>query len=152
MRKVILRRLLQNVVLVVVIVLVVFTLMRLTAGDPARMQAPVFASDEILQSYREQFGTDRPLTSQLWDFVSGLPHGDFGTSFRYQQPVFDLIWQRIPETALLALTSLTLALVVAILLGVAGARKPGSAIDRFGIAASTLGQSAPHFGWASCSC
>lgn len=161
MRTVIFRRLLQNVILVVVIVLLVFVLMRLTAGDPARMKAPVFASDEILQSYREQFGTDRPLTTQLWDFVSGIPRGDFGTSFRYQQPVFELIWQRVPETALLALTSLTLALVVAIILGVAGARNPGSAIDRFGIAASTLGQSAPtfwvalmlvlifsvHFGW-----
>ena len=55
MRKIILRRLLQNIVLVVVIVLVVFVLMRLTAGDPARMKAPVFASDQILQSYREQF-------------------------------------------------------------------------------------------------
>ena len=67
MRKIILRRLLQNIVLVVVIVLVVFVLMRLTAGDPARMKAPVFASDQILQSYREQFGTDKPLTTQLWD-------------------------------------------------------------------------------------
>ena len=161
MRKIILRRLLQNVVLVVVILLVVFVLMRLTAGDPARMKAPVFASDQILQMYREQFGTDRPLTTQLWEFVKGVPRGDFGTSFRYQQPVFDLIMQRVPKTGLLALTSLTLALIVAITLGIAGARRPGSAIDRFGIAISTLGQSAPtfwvglmlvlvfsvHFGW-----
>ncbi len=161
MRKIILRRLLQNVILVVVIVVIVFVLMRLTAGDPARMKAPVFASDAILQSYREQFGTDRPLTTQFWDFVRGIPRGDFGTSFRYQQPVFDLIMQRVPRTGLLAVTSLSLALIVAVIFGIAGARRPGSKIDRFAIAISTLGQSAPtfwvglmlvlvfsvHFGW-----
>jgi ABC-type dipeptide/oligopeptide/nickel transport system permease component len=136
---------LQNVVLIVVIVLAVFILMRLTAGDPARMSTPVFASDEILQTYREQFGTDKPLTAQLWDFVSGLPKGDFGTSFRYQEPVFSLIWQRVPETLLLAFTALVLALVFALIVGIAGARWPGSWIDRFGIAASTFGQSAPTF-------
>ncbi len=145
MGRIILRRLLQNIVLIVFIVLAVFILMRLTAGDPARMSAPVFTSDAILQSYREQFGTDKPITTQLWNFVSGLPSGDFGTSFRYQEPVFSLIWQRVPETALLAATSLTLALVFALVIGIASARRPGSLIDRFGIAVSTFGQSAPTF-------
>lgn len=145
MARIILRRLAQNVVLIVFIVLAVFILMRLTAGDPARMKAPVFASDEILQSYREQFGTDRPLYTQLWDFVSGIPRGDFGTSFRYQEPVFSLIWQRVPETALLTLTALSLALTFALVVGIASARWPGSLIDKFGIAASTFGQSAPTF-------
>jgi len=132
-------------VLIVFIVLAVFILMRLTAGDPARMKAPVFASDEILQSYREQFGTDRPLTTQLWDFVEGIPSGDFGVSFRYQEPVFSLIWQRVPETALLALTALTIALFFALTIGIASARWPDSLIDRFGLALSTFGQSAPTF-------
>ncbi len=145
MARIVLRRLLQNAILIVFIVLAVFILMRLTAGDPARMSAPVFASDQILQTYREQFGTDKPLTAQLWDFVDGLPHGDFGTSFRYQEPVFSLIWQRVPETLLLAFTSLVLALVFALIVGIAGARWPGSLIDKFGIATSTFGQSAPTF-------
>jgi ABC-type dipeptide/oligopeptide/nickel transport system permease component len=145
MQRIILRRLAQNVILIVFIVLAVFIIMRLTAGDPARMRAPVFASDEILQSYREQFGTDRPLTTQLWDFVSGIPSGDFGTSFRYQQPVFSLIWERVPETALLAVTALAIAIIVALTIGIASAVWPNSAIDRFGIVLSTLGQSAPTF-------
>jgi ABC-type dipeptide/oligopeptide/nickel transport system permease component len=145
MRRFIARRLLQNLILLVFIVLAVFILMRLTAGDPARMKAPVFASDEVLQSYRKQFGTDRPLFAQLWDFLDGLPSGDFGLSFRYQQPVFDLIWERVPETALLAFSAMVLALGVALIVGVAGARRPGGIVDRIGLALATFGQSAPIF-------
>lgn len=145
MRPFILRRLLQNAILLVFIVLAVFILMRLTSGDPARMKAPVFASDELLQQYREQFGTDRPLSAQLWDFLDGIPSGDFGMSFRYQQPVFSLIWERVPETALLAFTALAIALVVALFFGVSGARRPGGIIDRTGLAIATFGQSAPTF-------
>jgi ABC-type dipeptide/oligopeptide/nickel transport system permease component len=145
MQRFILRRLLQNVILLFFIVLAVFVLMRLTAGDPARMKAPVFASDEVLQSYREQFGTDRPLGVQLWDFVNGLPRGDFGVSFRYQQPVFSLIWERVPETALLAVTAMILAIFVALTVGVSGAKRPGGVVDRIGLALATFGQSAPIF-------
>ena len=145
MQRFILRRLLQNVVLLIFIVLAVFILMRLTAGDPARMKAPVFASDEVLQSYREQFGTNRSLPVQLWDFVSGLPVGDFGVSFRYQQPVFELIWERVPETALLSFTALAMALTIALSIGVCGAKRPGGVVDRIGLVLATLGQSAPIF-------
>lgn len=145
MRRFIVRRLIQNAILLVLIVLGTFILMRLTAGDPARMRAPVFASDELIQRYREEFGTDRPLLAQLWDFLDGIPRGDFGVSFRYQQPVFSLIWERVPKTALLAVTALTLALVVALIFGVAGARRPGGVLDRIGLAVATIGQSAPLF-------
>ncbi|MCC6790769.1 MAG: ABC transporter permease [Thermomicrobiales bacterium] len=145
MHRFIYRRLLQNVILLVFIVLAVFVMMRLTSGDPARIKAPIFASDEALQRYREEFGTNRSLAEQLWSFLSGLPHGDFGTSFRYQQPVFSLIWERVPETALLAVSALAIALVISLLVGVTGARRPGGIVDRVGLAVATFGQSAPIF-------
>lgn len=145
MQQFIVRRLIQNGILLVFIVLGTFILMRLTAGDPARMRAPVFASDELIERYREEFGTDRPILAQLWDFLDGIPRGDFGISFRYQQPVFSLIWERVPETALLAFTALTMALTVALVLGVIGARRPGGTVDRIGLAIATFGQSAPLF-------
>jgi len=68
MRQFILRRLIQNAFLLVGIVLGTFILLRLTAGDPARMKAPVFASDELIQQYRRDFGTDRPLIAQISRF------------------------------------------------------------------------------------
>jgi ABC-type dipeptide/oligopeptide/nickel transport system permease component len=145
MARFIFRRLLQNVLMLILIVLGVFILMRATAGDPARMKAPVFTSDQVLEQYRKEFGTDRPLPAQLWTFVSGLPKGDFGESFRYQQPVFTLIWQRVGKTALLAATSMMIAIAFALTIGVAGARKPGGWFDRLGLAIATFGQSAPIF-------
>jgi ABC-type dipeptide/oligopeptide/nickel transport system permease component len=141
----VLRRVIQNLLMLAAIVLAVFVLMRLTAGDPARIKAPIFASEDILNQYRAQFGTDTPLLQQLGTFLSGLPRGDFGVSFRYQQPVFELIQQRLPRTVLLAVCSLLLAVTLALLIGVAGARKPYGWLDRFGLALSAVGQSAPTF-------
>jgi ABC-type dipeptide/oligopeptide/nickel transport system permease component len=161
MRRFIFRRLVQNLILLFLITLAVFIIMRVSAGDPARIRAPIFASEDVLNRYREDFGTDRSIFQQLWTFLSGIPRGDFGESFRYQEPVFSLIWQRLPRTILLAGSALGFALLVSIVLGVAGARRPGSLIDRIGLAIATFGQSAPtfwvglmlvlvfsvHFGW-----
>ena len=140
-----LRRLAQNLLMLAFIVLAVFVIMRLTAGDPARIKAPIFASDEVLQRYRAEFGTDTPLPEQLRSFLAGVVRGDFGESFRYQEPVFGLITQRLPQTALLALSALLLAVGVALLLGVAGARRPDGWADRLGQTVAAFGQSAPTF-------
>ncbi|MFM9106177.1 MAG: ABC transporter permease [Chloroflexota bacterium] len=141
----VLKRMLQNLLMLAAIVLAVFVLMRLTAGDPARIKAPIFASEDVLNQYRAQFGTDTPLPQQLKTFLSGIPRGDFGVSFRYQEPVFSLIQQRLPRTVILAVCSLLLAVTLALVIGVAGARKPYGWLDRFGLALSAFGQSAPTF-------
>jgi ABC-type dipeptide/oligopeptide/nickel transport system permease component len=145
MRRFVLRRLAQNLLMLVAIVLAVFVLMRLTAGDPARIKAPIFASPEVLDRYRAEFGTDTPMGQQLLTFLSGIPRGDFGESFRYQVPVFGLIADRLPRTALLAVASLVVAVATALWIGVAGARKPDGPMDRIGLALAALGQSAPTF-------
>jgi ABC-type dipeptide/oligopeptide/nickel transport system permease component len=145
MRRFILRRLAQNLLLLAFVIVAVFVMMRLTSGDPARIKAPVFASPDILDRYRAEFGTNKPIYAQLWTFLKGLSHGDFGDSFRYQQSVFTLIWQRLPRTILLAGLSLLIAIATALWLGVAGARKPGGWMDRVGLVVAALGQSAPIF-------
>lgn len=145
MRRFVFRRLAQNLLMLAVIVLAVFVLMRLTAGDPARIKAPIFASPEVLDRYRAEFGTDTPMGQQLLTFLSGILRGDFGESFRYQVPVFGLIADRLPRTALLALASLVVAVATALWIGVAGARKPDGPMDRIGLSLAALGQSAPTF-------
>lgn len=145
MRRFVLRRLAQNLLMLVAIVLAVFVLMRLTAGDPARIKAPIFASPEVLDRYRAEFGTDTPMGQQLLTFLSGITRGDFGESFRYQVPVFGLIAERLPRTALLAVASLVVAVAAALWIGVAGARKPDGPMDRIGLSLAALGQSAPTF-------
>ena len=56
-----LRRILQAIVIVILIAVTVFLVLRLSAGDPARIRAPVFARPDVIEQYRHEFGTDRPL-------------------------------------------------------------------------------------------
>ena len=66
-----LRRILQSIVMVMAIAVAVFIVLRLSAGDPAKIRAPVFASPEVVEQYRHDFGTDRPLLAQLGSFFIG---------------------------------------------------------------------------------
>jgi peptide/nickel transport system permease protein len=138
-------RLAQALILIAGITLAVFAILRLSSGDPAKIANPVFARQDVIQSYRELFGTDKPFTSQLWSFLSGAVHGDLGISFRYQQPVTDLILERLPATLLLAGISLALAVSLAVVLGVLSARYPRSPVAWAANAVSLLGQSLPTF-------
>ena len=139
------RRLITSILLIAGIFIVVFFALRLAAGDPARLAAGTFANDEVLQEYRRQFGTDRTPLQQLGTFLSGLPRGDFGTSFRYQQPTFTLIAERASNTLRLGGISLLIVIVLSGVLGVLAAVHRGSVLDQAVVALAIFGQSAPVF-------
>lgn len=139
------RRLITSILLIAGIFIVVFFALRLAAGNPARLAAGTFANDEVLQEYRRQFGTDRTPLQQLGTFLSGLPRGDFGTSFRYQQPTFTLIAQHASNTLRLGGISLLIVIVLSGVLGVLAAVHRGSALDQAVVALAIFGQSAPVF-------
>jgi ABC-type dipeptide/oligopeptide/nickel transport system permease component len=141
----VLRRLLQSIIIVVLIAIAVFIVLRLSAGDPARIRAPVFARPDVIEQYRRDFGIDRPLLEQLGSFLWGAIRGDFGQSFRFQAPVMQLILDALPRTLLLAAVSLVLSLVVAVGLGSLAAMKPRSIWAWLSSALAALGQSAPVF-------
>lgn len=143
-----LRRLLQSVVIVILIAIAVFVVLRLSAGDPARIRAPVFARPDVIEQYRKEFGTDRPLFEQLLSFLGGAVRGDFGLSFRFQEPVMDLILGALPKTLMLAGVSLALSLTIAVGLGSLAALRPGSVWAWLSSALAAFGQSAPVF-WSS---
>src|SRR6478735_1550292 len=88
----------QSILIVAAITLAVFIIMRVTAGDPARLRSPVFADPSIINQYRKDFGTDRPLIVQLKNLVVGMFHGDLGTSFRYGKPTLTLIVEYLPRS------------------------------------------------------
>lgn len=140
-----LRRILQSVIIVVLIAVTVFVVLRLSAGDPARIRAPVFARPDVIDQYRRDFGIDRPLIEQLASFFWNAVRGDFGLSFRFQAPVTELILQALPKTLLLAGVSLLLSLTVAVVLGSLAALHPRSIWGWLSSALAALGQSAPVF-------
>jgi ABC-type dipeptide/oligopeptide/nickel transport system permease component len=140
-----LKRILQSVVIVVMIAVAVFFVLRLSAGDPAKIRAPVFASPDVINQYRHDFGTDRPLADQLASFLLGALRGDLGQSFRFQEPVMGLILQAMPRTLLLAAAALVLSLAIAVGLGSAAAMRPRSFWGWLSSAIAAFGQSAPVF-------
>lgn len=141
----IIRRVAQSLIIVVMIAVTVFLVLRLSAGDPARIRAPVFARPDVIEQYRRDFGIDRPLVEQLGSFFLNALRGDLGQSFRFQAPVTDLILQALPKTLMLAGVSLALSLAVAIVLGSLAALRPRSFWGWLSSAVAAFGQSAPVF-------
>jgi ABC-type dipeptide/oligopeptide/nickel transport system permease component len=138
-------RLVQAATIVVLIAVSVFVILRLSAGDPARLRAPVFARPDVIEQYRRDFGTDRSLVEQLGSFLARAAQGDLGQSFRFQEPVLELIGRALPATLLLALAALLLSLTLAVTLGSLAAVKPRSGWAKASSALAAFGQAAPVF-------
>jgi ABC-type dipeptide/oligopeptide/nickel transport system permease component len=146
MARFVISRVLQAALIVVLIAVSVFLILRVSAGDPAKIRAPVFARPDVIEQYRRDFGTDRPIGAQLVSFFAGaLLHGDLGQSFRFQESVTILIARAFPKTLLLATAALALSLTVAVLLGSLAALHPHSVWGWLSSAVAALGQSAPVF-------
>ena len=128
-----------------VVALFVFLLLHLSPGDPATVIAGDYASPDDIARIRAQLGLDQPLYIQFTTWIGQLGHGDLGVSIFSNLPVSQLIMQRIEPTLSLAFFTLTIAIVVAVPLGVLAAWKAGSWIDRGVMAFSVLGFSTPVF-------
>jgi peptide/nickel transport system permease protein len=128
-----------------VVALVVFGLLRLTPGDPAAVIAGDYASPGDVAKIRARLGLDQPLHVQLALWLGNLLRGDLGTSIFSGLPVTTLIQQRIGPTVALATLTMTVALTIAVPLGVLAAWKQGTWIDRTVMVFAVSGFSMPVF-------
>jgi len=94
---------------------------------------------------RARFGLDRPLPEQLGRYLLNAARGEFGYSFAYSQPVFQVVLGRIPATLLLMLSGLTLATLLGVWLGVLAARRAEGPLDHLISAGTLIGYSMPAF-------
>ena len=141
-----LRRLLQAVPLVLVIIGINFILIHAAPGDPVDvLLGPTDASPEIIAQLRAEFGLDQPIWVQLWNYYAKVLALDFGASFRYREPVSGLIASRLPATLLLMGTALALSTLVATILGVLAAMRPYSTLDNATSFIALAGYSMPVF-------
>ena len=117
---------------VVALLVMVFlgALVHLVPGDPVKLILGPRASEALSEVVREQMGLDDPIPVQVFDFVVGALHGDLGTDFVTQLPVTTLIGDALPHTIVLALSSLGLAALLGVPLGVYAATRPNTLIDR----------------------
>ena len=128
-----------------VVAFVVFSLLYFTPGDPAAVIAGDSATNDDIRRIRAKLGLDEPFLVRFGGWVWGLLHGDLGISIFTNLPVTQLIGQRVEPTVALTLCTLTVAVLIAVPLGVIAAAKAGTWIDRSVMAFSVLGFSVPVF-------
>src|ERR1700753_3223091 len=125
-----LRRVLSTIPVMGVVALVVFLLLRLTAGDPAALLAGDNATPERLERIRASLGLSEPLYIQFFTWINKLLHGDLGVSLISNVPVLKMVGQRIEPSISIALSTIILSVLIAVPLGVIAAWKHGTWIDR----------------------
>ncbi|MFC0240796.1 ABC transporter permease [Rhodopseudomonas telluris] len=124
-----------------------FCLIHLAPGDPVQVIAGEMggASAEVIAELRAKYGLDQSLLTQLFTYLGKVLHGDFGYSYYFNQPVLQLIGQRLPASLYLALSSLFAAVAIGTLLGVISARRPNGLLSHGVTVLSLAGYAAPVF-------
>jgi peptide/nickel transport system permease protein len=144
MRRYLVARLAQTVLVVFLSLTAVFGMVRLS-GDPVLLFMPMDIQAKDVEEFRERLGFNDPLVVQYARFLGGALRGDFGESLRYRRDALGLVLERLPATLLLAGTAMALTLAVAVPLGVMSAVRRDTALDHLGTMATVLGQATPGF-------
>lgn len=140
-----LRRLLAGLPVLGVVAIIVFALLRLAPGDPATVMAGDNATADQLEALRRGMGLEKPILEQFFIWIVRVLHGDFGNSLISGLPVSQLIADRFGPSLALCISTILLAVLIAIPLGVISAWKQGQALDRLVMAVSVVGFSIPVF-------
>ena len=142
----IIRRLLQSLIVILGVIIITFLISRVL-GDPVALLLPPEATPEQRAYLTRDLGLDRPLYIQLVVYVGKVLKGDFGLSFRHQEPAMKLLLDRVPASLYLSLVATFISIIIAIPLGIISAIKRGTIFDRIGMTLALFGQSIPAF-WA----
>lgn len=130
------------------ITLLTFALIHLIPGDPIEIRMGERGlSPEVHQQMMHQLGLDKSLSEQYFDYLKGIAHGDFGTSFKNNVPVLDEFLSLFPATIELAVFAILFAVIIGIPIGILAAIKRGSIFDHSVMAISLTGYSMPIFWW-----
>ena len=137
-------RLGQSVLTIFVVLAIVFTVAR-WSGDPVTLFAPTDATQADIDKLKRELGFDDPIVVQFVRFLGDAVRGDFGHSFRTNQPAMGEVLERVPATLQLSLSAMLIAVLVAVPAGVLSAVNKGGLFDRFGKIIALVGQAIPNF-------
>lgn len=127
------------------IITMVFMLVHVVPGDPVQQMLGQGARAQDLQQLRHALGLDLPIPVQYGHYLAGVLRGNFGESFRFQQPVARVVLQHFPATLELALVSLLVCLAISIPAGIWAAHRRGTSADHAVGVFTLLGLSVPNF-------
>ena len=140
-----LKRLATLVPTLVLVSMLIFGLQQLLPGDPAMILAGEEQDPTVIAYLRAKLHLDQPLPVRYGYWVAGVLQGDLGESVRTQQPVLDLVLQKLPVTVELALLAMTIALMVGIPAGIVSAVGRGTVWDTLANVIALWGISTPNF-------
>lgn len=145
MAKLILRRTLQMIPVLLIVLTITFVLTRRIPGDPVLAALGEQATPEMVAQMREEMHLNESVPVQFFYYVSGMLQGDFGTSISYNRPVVTLIANYLPNTLQIALVSIALAILIGLGVGTLSAIKQYSFWDYFATVLALVGVSIPRF-------
>lgn len=145
MHKYVIKRLLMLIPVIIGVSFLVFFIMSLAPGDTARMILGEDAPIEAVEELREELGLNDPLLIRYANYMLDLLHGDLGTSYKSNRPVFGEIAARFPATLELAFWGMIFAVVLSIPIGILSATRQYSAIDSVSMVFALLGVATPNF-------
>jgi peptide/nickel transport system permease protein len=141
----ILRRLAGFVLMLLAAAAVIFVLLDLLPGDPARFVLGINASDDAVAALRTQMGLDAPPLQRFLDWLGGMAVGDFGVSTTQRLPVAQLIADRLAVTLPLTLFAMVVSMLVGLPLGILAARRRGKPTDTALMVLAQVGVAVPNF-------
>ncbi len=147
MAKYLIRRLGVAVMVALTVSMITFSMIYLS-GDPAVALAGETATEEDIELIRVNYGYDKPIVIQYFNWLGGALTGDLGRSHYLKQDVAGVIFTRLPVTMQLGAAALTFALLLAVPLGVLAALRPNSIVDRIALTIAIIGQAMPSFWFA----
>ncbi len=141
----IIKRLLMVIPILLGAATIVFALMFIVPGDPARLLMGQHGDEQTLATIRHELGLDQPIYIQYFKFIGRLLHGDLGKSYRQKRPVAEIISERFPATVKLAVASLVISVIVGISAGILAAVYRNTVLDWLVMIFSLSGISMPVF-------
>jgi peptide/nickel transport system permease protein len=141
----ILQRVLLAILVIWGVTFIVFMIVHIVPGDPARVILGAYASNEAVAAIRERLGLNNPFLQQYGTWLFSALRGDLGSSLITSQPVGPQLLQRIGPTIELSLASLLVGVGIAFPIGILSAVKPGSKLDVIASFFSQIGVSVPSF-------
>lgn len=145
MYKYVFKRLVLLLPIVLGVTFIVFSIMSLTPGDPARLILGTSAPQEAIDQLNHELGYDQPFLQRYINYIVNAVQGDFGNSYRTNKPVFNEIFSRFPTTLKLAVLGVLTSIIIGIPIGILSAVKQYSTLDIISTTAAMLMASMPGF-------
>lgn len=146
MGKYVLNRLIWLVVIIIATAFVIFTLLYFTPGDPAAMMLSASATQEDIAALRSSLGIDRPYLTQLGSFLfHAICKLDLGNSWTYQQPVLEVLLERLPRTLIIGCCAMAINLTLGLLFGIFAGTHEGKWQDSLIMTIAMVFVSCPNF-------